>query len=146
MASSAAAPRTRTTIPRATIAPTTSPRRTQSRPALRLVPNATTSMRRGPFIVLVLGLVILGTIGLLVLNTVIAAESLRAGQLIQRNAELAVVEQELQRQVAEGLSPQELAQAARDLGMVPAGQPGFVIVAPDGSIVISGTPVPAGSR
>ncbi|MGI8628442.1 MAG: hypothetical protein ACR2J5_18030 [Geodermatophilaceae bacterium] len=103
-------------------------------------------MRRGPFIVLVLGLVILGTIGLLVLNTVIAAESLRAGQLIQRNAELAVVEQELQRQVAEGLSPQELAQAARDLGMVPAGQPGFVIVAPDGSIVISGTPVPAGSR
>lgn len=146
MASSAATPRTRTTIPRATIAPTTSPRRTQSRPALRLVPNATTSMRRGPFIVLVLGLVILGTIGLLVLNTVIAAESLRAGQLIQRNAELAVVEQELRRQVAEGLSPQELAQAARDLGMVPAGQPGFVIVAPDGSIVISGTPVPAGTR
>jgi len=103
-------------------------------------------MRRGPFIGLVLALVIMGTVGLLVLNTVIAADSFRAGQLIQRNAELAVVEQELQRQLAEGLSPQELAEAARDLGMIPAGQPGFVIVGPDGSIVISGTPVPAGVR
>lgn len=103
-------------------------------------------MPRGPFIFLVLGLVILGTIALLVLNTVIAADSFRAGELIQQNAELAVVEQELQRMVAEGLSPQELAQAARDLGMIPAGQPGFVIVSPDGSIVISGNPVPAGTR
>ena len=116
------------------------------RPVLRLVPAAPSSMRRGPFIGLVLALVIMGTVGLLVLNTVIAADSFRAGQLIQRNAELAVVEQELQRQLAEGLSPQELAEAARDLGMIPAGQPGFVIVGPDGSIVISGTPVPAGVR
>lgn len=125
--------------------PTTTPTQ-RSRPALRLVPDATSSMPRGPFIFLVLGLVILGTIGLLVLNTVIAADSFRAGELIQQNAELAVIEQELQRQVAEGLSPQELAQAARDLGMIPAGQPGFVIVGPDGSIVISGNPVPAGTR
>lgn len=137
MASSATARPTRSTA-----TPSTPP----SRPALRLVPAATPSLPRGPFIVLVLGLVILGTIGLLVLNTVIAAESLRAGQLIQRNAELAVIEQELQRQMAEGLSPQELAEAARELGMIPAGQPGFVIVGPDGSVVIQGTPAPAGSR
>ena len=141
MASSAAA---RPSLPTTTATPTTPTRR--SRPALRLVPNATPSMPRGPFIFLVLGLVILGTIALLVLNTVIAADSFRAGELIQQNAELAVVEQELQRMVAEGLSPQELAQAARDLGMIPAGQPGFVIVSPDGSIVISGNPVPAGTR
>ncbi len=126
--------------------PTPSTPSTQSRPALRLVPTAAPSMPRGPFIILVLGLVILGTIGLLVLNTVIAADSFRAGDLIQRNAELAVVEQELQRQIAEGLSPQELADAARELGMIPAGQPGFIIVAPDGSIVIQGSPVPAGTR
>jgi len=101
-------------------------------------------MRRGPFVVLVLALVVLGTIGLLVLNTVIAADSFRAEQLIQRNAELAVAEQELGRQVAEGLSPQALAEAARALGMIPAGQPAFVRIGPDGSIVIQGTPVPAG--
>jgi len=94
---------------------------------------------------LVLGLVIVGTIGLLVLNTVIAASSFRAEQLVQRNAELAVAEQELRRQVAEGLSPQALAEAARELGMVPAGQPGFVLIRPDGSIVVQGTPVPAGA-
>lgn len=126
--------------------PTPSTPSKQSRPALRLVPTATPSMPRGRFIILVLGLVILGTIGLLVLNTVIAADSFRAGDLIQRNAELAVVEQELQRQIAEGLSPQKLADAARELGMIPAGQPGFIIVAPDGSIVIQGSPVPAGTR
>lgn len=103
-------------------------------------------MRRGPFIVLVLALVIIGTIGLLVLNTVIAADSFRMEQLIQRNAELAVVEQGLQRQIADGLSPQALAAAARDLGMIPAGQPGFILVGPDGSIVIQGSPVPAGVR
>lgn len=116
------------------------------RPALRLLPAPTPSLRRGPFIVLVLGLVIIGTVGLLVLNTVIAADSFRVEQLIQRNAELAVAEQELQRQVAEGLSPEALAEAARELGMVPAGQPAFVIVGPDGAIVIQGTPVPAGVR
>lgn len=116
------------------------------RPALRLVPAAGPSMRRGPFIVLVLALVILGTIGLLVLNTVIAADSFRVQQLIQSNAELAVTEQGLQRQLSDGLSPQALARAARDLGMVPAGQPGFIIVGPDGSVVIQGNPVPAGLR
>ncbi len=115
-------------------------------PALRLLPAPAPSRTRGPFIVLILALVILGTIGLLVLNTVIAADSFRAEQLVQRNAELAVAEQELRRQVADGLAPEALAEAARDLGMIPAGVPGFVIVGPDGSIVIQGTPVPAGTR
>lgn len=115
-------------------------------PVLRLLPTPPPQLRRGPFIVLVLALVLLGTVGLLVLNTVIAADSFRAEQLIRRNAELAVAEQELQRQVAEGLSPGALAEAARRLGMVPAGQPGFIVVGPDGSIVIQGTPVPAGAR
>jgi cell division protein FtsB len=96
--------------------------------------------------VLILALVILGTIGLLVLNTVIAADSFRAEELVQRNAELAVAEQELRRQVADGLAPEALAEAARDLGMIPAGAPGFIIVGPDGAIVIQGAPVPAGTR
>ncbi len=116
------------------------------RPALALLAAPTPTLGRGPFIVLVLGLMILGTIALLGLNTVIAADSFRAEQLIARNAELAVAEQELQRQVAEGLSPEALAEAARELGMVAAGTPAFVVIGPDGSIVIQGTPVPAGVR
>lgn len=122
-------------------------RQTSSRqPALRLLPAPNPRLSRGPFIVLILALVILGTIGLLVLNTVIAADSFRAEQLVQRNAELAVAEQGLQRQVAAGLAPKALAEAARELGMIPAGAPGFVLVGPDGSIVIQGSPVPAGTR
>lgn len=116
-----------------------------SRPVLRMVAPMPANLRRGPFIAVVLALVVVGTIGLLVLNTIIAADSFRAEQLAQRNAELAVAEQELRRQVAEGLSPESLAEAARDLGMVPAGQPAFVIIGPDGSIAIQGTPVPAGA-
>lgn len=119
---------------------------THPKPVLRLLPAVPANLRRGPFIVLVLALVILGTVGLLVLNTVIAADSFRVEQLVQRNAELAVAEQELQRQVAEGLAPDALAEAARRLGLIPAGQPAFVIVGPDGAIVIQGTPVPAGVR
>jgi len=122
------------------------PRPQPQPPALRLLPAPSPSLGRGPFIVLVLALVIVGTIGLLVLNTIIAADSFRAEQLVQRNAELAVTEQELQRQVAEGLAPEALAEAARELGMIPAGQPAFVIIGPDGSIVIQGTPAPAGVR
>lgn len=115
-------------------------------PALHLLPALPAEVRRGPFIALVLALVVLGTIGLLVLNTVIAADSFRVGQLTQRNAELALAEQELRRQIAEGQSPEALAEAARELGMIPAGQPAFVIIAPDGTIHIQGTPVPAGAR
>lgn len=131
---------------RPTPQPTPRPQ-TSTRPKtpLRLVPAPAPSLRRGPFIVLILALVILGTLGLLVLNTVIAADSFRMEQLIQRNAELAVTEQGLQRQVNEALSPEALAESARDLGMIPAGQPGFILVAPDGSIVIQGNPVPAGA-
>lgn len=140
MASTAAARKADVQVPARARAATSRP------PVLRLLPAPQENLRRGPFVVLVLGLVILGTIGLLVLNTVIAADSFRAEQLVQRNAELAVVEQELRRQVTEGLSPQALAEAARELGMVPAGQPGFVLVGPDGSILIQGTPVPAGTR
>lgn len=117
---------------------------TRPKTPLRLVPAPAPSLRRGPFIILILALVILGTLGLLVLNTVIAADSFRMEQLIQRNAELAVTEQGLQRQVNEALSPEALAESARELGMIPAGQPGFILVAPDGSIVIQGNPVPAG--
>lgn len=117
---------------------------TRPKTPLRLVPAPAPSLRRGPFIILILALVILGTVGLLVLNTVIAADSFRMEQLIQRNAELAVTEQGLQRQVNEALSPEALAESARELGMIPAGQPGFILVAPDGSIVIQGNPVPAG--
>lgn len=117
---------------------------TRPRPALRLVPAQAPSTRRGPFIILMLALVIVGTIGLLVLNTVIAAGSFRVEQLTQANAELAVTEQSLQRQIADGLSPQALAAAAHRLGMIPAGQPGFILFGPDGSVVIQGTPVPAG--
>lgn len=127
------------------ISPGTAPN-TPPRTPLRLVPAPAASMRRGPFIVLVLALVILGTVGLLVLNTVIAADSFRVQQLIQSNAELAVTEQGLQRQVNEALSPEALARAARDLGMIPAGQPGFILIGPDGSVVIQGNPVPAGVR
>lgn len=125
---------------------TGSPSVARPKTPLRLVPAAPASMRRGPFIVLVLTLVILGTVGLLVLNTVIAADSFRVQELVQRSAELAVTEQALQREVNEALSPQALAEAARDLGMIPAGQPGFILVGPDGSIVIQGNPVPAGVR
>lgn len=115
-----------------------------ARSHLRLLSPMAADVRRGPFIVLVLGLVVLGTIGLLMLNTAIAADSFAAQGLAERNTDLAILEEQLNRQIAAGLAPDSLADAARDLGLIPAGQPGFVVIGPDGAATVQGVPTPAG--
>jgi hypothetical protein len=136
---------------------TPSPRtgsRATPRPELRLVPGPATvrSLRgapralrhpRAPFVLLVVALLVGTTLGLLVLNTVIAVDSLKATQLRADNAERAQEVQRLEQQVVSGGAPAEIARQAAGAGMVPAGPAAYLVIDPDGGSVLRGTPAPA---
>ncbi|HVD29940.1 MAG TPA: hypothetical protein VNC79_15775, partial [Mycobacteriales bacterium] len=99
--------------------------------------------RRAPFVLLVVALLVGTTLGLLVLNTAIAVDSLKATQLRAENAERAQEVQRLEQQVVSGGTPAEVARAATEAGLVPAGAAGYLVIGPDGSAVLRGTPEPA---
>jgi hypothetical protein len=92
----------------------------------------------------VVALLIGTTLGLLVLNTAIAVDSLKATQLRVANAERAEEVQRLEQQVVSGSTPAEIARAASAAGLVPAGPAAYLVVGPDGESVLRGTPAPAG--
>ncbi len=151
--------RTSSTVRAGTPSPRTSPRTGSGatpRPELRLVPGTATvrSRRRAPralrhprapFVLLVVAMLVGTTLGLLVLNTVIAVDSLKATQLRADNAERAQEVQRLEQQVVSGSAPAEIARAADAAGMVPAGPAAYLVIDPDGGSVLRGTPVPAGA-
>jgi len=133
---------------------TRSTTRATPRPELRLVPGGATTgprrrpasllrHRRAPFLLLVVALLVGTTLGLLVLNTAIAVDSLKATQLRADNAARAEEVQRLQRRVVSGSTPAEIARAAVAAGLVPAGSAGHLVIQPDGSSVLRGTPEPA---
>jgi hypothetical protein len=99
---------------------------------------------RLPFAVLITALIVGGMALLLVLNTVSAANELRRRGLAIKDASVAAQVQELRNQVAASAAPAKLAVAAAALGMVPANNPAFLIVAADGSVRVMGSP--AGAR
>ncbi|RFU22585.1 hypothetical protein [Geodermatophilus marinus] len=101
------------------------------------------AVRRAPFALLVVALLAATTVGLLVLNTSIAVNSLRATELESANAERAQEVQRLEQQVVAGGTPDRLADAAGDAGLVPAGTAAYLVLGPDGSVVLRGRPEPA---
>jgi hypothetical protein len=128
--------------------------RTTPRPDLRLVPGATATRPRrqapralrhprAPFVLLVVALLFGTTLGLLILNTAIAVDSLRATELRVANAERAQEVQRLEQQVVSGGTPVEIARAAVAAGLVPAGPAAYLVIDPDGGSVLRGTPAPA---
>lgn len=129
--------------------------RTTPRPELRLVPavpvvrarrRTPRALRhpRAPFVLLIVALLVGTTLGLLVLNTAIAVDSLKATQLRADNAARAQEVQRLERQVVSGGTPAEIAAAAVAAGLVPAGPAAYLVIEPDGGSVLRGTPAPAG--
>jgi len=95
---------------------------------------------RAPFVVLVLVLAIGGLIGLVLLNTAVNENAFRLHDLDTKQEQLDTEEQRLQQALENQESPEKLAERAEKMGLVPAGDPGFVVL-PEGKVV--GTPVPA---
>ena len=121
-------------------------------PAAKATPSATRparrtrtqpTRRRAPFVLLVVALLVGTTLGLLILNTAIAVDSLKATQLQAENAERAQEVQRLEQRVVTGASPAQIASAAVAAGLVPAGPAAYLVIAPDGTVSLRGTPQPA---
>jgi hypothetical protein len=129
--------------------------RAVARPELRLVPagpaagarrRAPRALRhpRAPFVLFIVAMLVGTTLGLLILNTAIAVDSLKATGLRAENAARAQEVQRLERQVVSGGTPAEIAAAAVAAGLVPAGPAAYLVIDPDGGAVLRGTPAPAG--
>ncbi|MEV7207007.1 MULTISPECIES: septum formation initiator family protein [unclassified Streptomyces] len=109
----------------------------------RLLPTGGTrgQAARAPFVLLVFVLLGGGLIGLLVLNSALSEGSFQLDDLKQRTKELTDEEQALQRDIDAYSAPRALQRRARELGMVPGGDPAFLD--PDGSVKGSPSPAPA---
>ena len=110
-----------------------------ARPRLTVVAPVPSGAPRAPFVLFSMLLVGTGLIALLVLNTVVAQDAFTIHDLDRGAAALAEQEQRLRQEIAALEAPNGLAGRARDLGLVPAGDP--VFVTPDGTVL--GKPVPA---
>ncbi|MDX3232085.1 septum formation initiator family protein [Streptomyces sp. ME19-01-6] len=95
--------------------------------------------RRTPFVLLVVALLGSGLIALLLLNSSLNQGSFELSRLEKQTSELSDERQALQQEVDRLSAPDALERRARELGMVPGGNPAFLN--PDGSV--SGAPAPA---
>ncbi|MFF3611033.1 septum formation initiator family protein [Streptomyces sp. NPDC002580] len=105
----------------------------------RLLPGAGQAART-PFVLLVVLLLGGGLIGLLVLNSALSEGAFRLDDLQKDTKSLTDEEQALQRDVDAYSAPDALQRRARELGMVPGGDPAFLD--PDGTV--KGVPGTAG--
>ncbi|MGH3624767.1 MAG: hypothetical protein ACRDQ5_23760, partial [Sciscionella sp.] len=95
---------------------------------------------RAPFVVLVMGLLVVGVATTLWLSTQATADSYRLEQAKQQATTLAEQVEQLQADVAHEQSPGELADKARALGMVPVSDPAHLVLDGNGKVRVVGQP------
>ncbi|MFD2422559.1 hypothetical protein [Amycolatopsis pigmentata] len=95
---------------------------------------------RASFVLIVMVLLAAGVVVTLLLSTQAIADSYRLEQIRQENANLAERSERLQQDVNSAGSASSLAERAKALGMVPAGDPAHLVRNPDGSITVVGEP------
>ncbi|WP_189177415.1 septum formation initiator family protein, partial [Streptomyces lasiicapitis] len=98
----------------------------------RLLPAGPSQAARTPFVLLVVLLLGGGLITLLILNSSLNEGSFQLSKLKKETQELTDEEQQLQKDVDEYAAPDALQRRARELGMVPGGDPAFLN--PDGTV------------
>lgn len=97
---------------------------------------------RASFVVLIIVVLTVGVAATLWLSTQAISDSYRLEQVKQEADRLAERAAELQREVTENESAASLAERAKAMGMIPAGDPARLIVQPDGTVVLVGEPTP----
>jgi cell division protein FtsB len=98
----------------------------------RLLPTGRAQAARTPFVLLVVLLLGGGLIGLLVLNSALSEGAFQLDDLQRETKNLTDEEQALQRDIDAYSAPDALQRRARELGMVPGGDPAFL--SPDGKV------------
>lgn len=99
--------------------------------------------RRTPFVLLILGLMAGGMCLLLALNTASAANEVARHDLTANDQSAAAHLVDLENEVQASAAPANLAAAAAALGMVPAGNPGFLKLGRHGTVRVMGSAEPA---
>jgi hypothetical protein len=107
----------------------------------RLVRVGSSGAARTPFVLLVVVLLSGGLVTLLLLNSAINQGAFQLSKLRQQTKSNTDQEQQLQQEVDQLSAPQKLEQHARQLGMVPGGNPAFI--SPGGTV--RGVPAPPSS-
>lgn len=102
-----------------------------------------TLLARVPFVVLIIGALAIGLAITLWLSTDAAQRSYQLGTARELNAALAQQKEALERDVLEAQSAPALADAARDLGMIPSKDTAHLVQDPGGNWVVIGQPKPA---
>jgi cell division protein FtsB len=104
------------------------PRRLEEAKAagLRLVRPVRSRARRAPFVVVVLTVLAIGLVGLIVMSTVLQAQSFDAAKLDREAASLETHQQSIAREVDRLQSPANVASRAIAAGMVPNANPAFL--------------------
>lgn len=102
-----------------------------------------TMAARVPFVATIIGMLALGLALTLLLTTRSAEDSYELSEAREYNQSLIREKASLQRDVETANSAPRLAAEAADLGMVPAVDPARLVVHPDGSVEVIGTPAPA---
>jgi hypothetical protein len=116
-----------------------------TRPATKPATRTTDTRASGtaPFVLLIMVLLTGGLVATLWLSTAAAADSYRLDEARQVARDLSEQSERLHRDVEAAQSAPALAAAARAQGMVPAGEPAVLVIAPDGSSQVVGDPKPA---
>ncbi|NMO55805.1 hypothetical protein HH310_32070 [Actinoplanes sp. TBRC 11911] len=112
-------------------------------PQLRVAPPAPISVPRAPFVATVLGVVVVGVLGILLINTKTNENSFRIADLEKQNAVLDNKKQDLDNQLVQASSVGNLDAAARRLGMVKVDKMALLKL-PDGKII--GVPTPTDGK
>lgn len=107
---------------------------------LTLVPQQRPTRSRGPFVVLVAGVLLAGVVGLLMFNTSMQHSSFRLTALEAKAATLRAQEQGLLMELDRLRDPQRVAGRAQAMGMVPMVNLAFIDLE-DGAVL--GNPAPA---
>lgn len=110
------------------------------RARLTVVAARPSSAPRAPFAVLVFVILVVGVVGLLMFNTHMQQASIYATQLEAKVVALEAQSQALNLDLERKRNPEEVAKAARELGMVTPSSPAFVNLRTG---KIEGTPTPA---
>ena len=95
---------------------------------------------RASFVLVMMGLLAVGVAATLWFTTQAIADSYRLEKLRTDNAALMETKDRLEREVAKAQSPASLAPAAKQLGMVPGGDPARIVVGKDGKTTVVGEP------
>lgn len=116
-----------------------------SRPHLRMVtPLRPERASRGVFALVVVGMLIVGMVVILVINTSLAQGAFTVSELERQQTTLSQQEQALAQSVAAAAAPDVLEKAARAMGMVPSETPVFVKV-PSGKVLGKPKAAPGGT-